>query len=481
MHLLDLDLAVPAELRVELPPGLVRRRALQIFVSTLASLAAPLERGGERSLRGAVHRRGVDAARAGVEGRADDLVRELLVRAERVPGAEPDDRAEAALLHATIMPMRVIRPSSEAEMVALFLARRARIGPLRAHVSRSGSRRAAPARAGSRGRESERGSTRSCSRSSEASSPARGSSTGSRTTLRWDWASLTPDEVLAVHYIEYDYWIQLSGGSRQPLDAADRLRAGITVFRVPNDGFFELAGVLGTARLPQLILVGSDEGRLVVLEGHARLTAYALRPEALPPQLEVLLGRSPGSPRGPAGESTEQPRTARPPRTRPEERRILGRPRPMCASGSPAHASSQPSPSAASGTVTIAETEVEHGSAWCETPRWRSRWSASGRAYRKHRADRRARVAAFAASASESAPWPSRVPVPTIPGPTRADDGVVALAPPPSASAAAAVTHSTSPSRHGATAIASSSSPRSFRARTVSESETGSAPPATCT
>jgi hypothetical protein len=31
-----------------------------------------------------------------------------------------------------------------------------------------------------------------------------------------------------------------------------------------------------------------------VLEGHARLTAYALRPEALPAELEVLLGRSPG-------------------------------------------------------------------------------------------------------------------------------------------------------------------------------------------
>ena len=34
------------------------------------------------------------------------------------------------------------------------------------------------------------------------------------------------------------------------------------------------------------------EGALV-LEGHARLTAYAMRPEALPSELEVLLGCSP--------------------------------------------------------------------------------------------------------------------------------------------------------------------------------------------
>ena len=49
------------------------------------------------------------------------------------------------------------------------------------------------------------------------------------------------------------------------------------------------------------------------------------------------------------------------------------------------------------------------------------------------------------------------------------------------ASAAAVVTQSTSPSRHGATAIAVPRSPRSLSARTVSESETGSAPPATWT
>jgi hypothetical protein len=35
------------------------------------------------------------------------------------------------------------------------------------------------------------------------------------------------------------------------------------------------------------------EGENVVLEGHARLTAMALAPEALPPEIEVLRGVSP--------------------------------------------------------------------------------------------------------------------------------------------------------------------------------------------
>ena len=62
---------------------------------------------------------------------------------------------------------------------------------------------------------------------------------------------------------------------------------------MPNDGFFELADQLGTKQPSELIVVGGDGSRLVVLEGHARLTAHALRPEALPAELEVLLGRSP--------------------------------------------------------------------------------------------------------------------------------------------------------------------------------------------
>ena len=42
-------------------------------------------------------------------------------------------------------------------------------------------------------------------------------------------------------------------------------------------------------------MVAAGEGqRLVVIEGHARLTAYALFPGRLPDELEVLLGVAEG-------------------------------------------------------------------------------------------------------------------------------------------------------------------------------------------
>jgi hypothetical protein len=112
----------------------------------------------------------------------------------------------------------------------------------------------------------------------------------------WEWMGITAAEFAAVRYIEYDYWVELSGGTRLPVDAARRIRAGVTVFGVSNDGALSMArAVADGARFPPLILVTTrSSGDLVVLEGHARLTAFMLCPGRLPSELEVLVGSSPG-------------------------------------------------------------------------------------------------------------------------------------------------------------------------------------------
>jgi hypothetical protein len=47
------------------------------------------------------------------------------------------------------------------------------------------------------------------------------------------------------------------------------------------------------ASFPELILVDTDEkSPLVVLEGHVRITAYFLRPEYMPSEMEVIVGFS---------------------------------------------------------------------------------------------------------------------------------------------------------------------------------------------
>jgi hypothetical protein len=112
--------------------------------------------------------------------------------------------------------------------------------------------------------------------------------------VRWEWVALTPNELLRVKYIDYDYWVELSGGSRVPANVPAQIRAGTAPFGISSEwaiGFGEIFAA--GAHLPPLIVVTNGPGNdLVILEGNARLTAYAMRPDALPSELEILLGTS---------------------------------------------------------------------------------------------------------------------------------------------------------------------------------------------
>ena len=111
----------------------------------------------------------------------------------------------------------------------------------------------------------------------------------------WHRAGLSPEELAQVRYIDYSYWNELSGGTRLPVDAAKKIRAGVEIYGVSNTRILRMADALRSgAAFPELILVGTAPGSdLVVLEGHRRLTAYALVPEAIPQGLTAIVGFSP--------------------------------------------------------------------------------------------------------------------------------------------------------------------------------------------
>ncbi len=113
--------------------------------------------------------------------------------------------------------------------------------------------------------------------------------------VRWDWCVLTPAEVSSIKYIDWDYWLALTEGSRCPADGARRILAGVRIYDVPNDNVVASAAALRSGiQFPPLILISAGEDApLVVLEGHARLTAYALAPDCVPPEVTVLIGTSP--------------------------------------------------------------------------------------------------------------------------------------------------------------------------------------------
>jgi hypothetical protein len=193
--------------------------------------------------------------------------------------------------------VRGIGPTSEDEMVAVFL--RGELSSFRfaaaireaLEAERADERVIAVPRLDDRGENAVRrrvlGATRGYGRNQWLFG-------GFPTDVRWERVALNADDLSGVRYIDYDYWVELSGGSRLAVDGAQNVRAGAAPFGVPSEGFFELADALAAgACMPELILVTAGEAQpLVVLEGHVRLTAYLLRPDAVPGEVEVLLGTS---------------------------------------------------------------------------------------------------------------------------------------------------------------------------------------------
>ena len=198
--------------------------------------------------------------------------------------------------------MRRLRSSSEAEMIALFLrtelpAARSR-DDLRALLERDGL----PERVVT---DPDLGDDAQNQARLRLLTRHRGYGTRSELfdgfpdDVRWQWMAMTPAELARVRFIDYDYWVELSGGSRLAVDAAPRIRAGVAPFGVSSAWALGMAQEVACgARFPPLILVITEPGGdLVVLEGHARLTAFMLARDRLPPELEVLVGSSPRMPR----------------------------------------------------------------------------------------------------------------------------------------------------------------------------------------
>lgn len=98
------------------------------------------------------------------------------------------------------------------------------------------------------------------------------------------------EEVL---YIDYDYWVELTNGSRFPKDAVKRIRENNRVYNVPFDNFIEASEAFAKSKqFDDEIIVVTNLQRFVVLEGHLRMTVYALNSDILPDRIPIILGIS---------------------------------------------------------------------------------------------------------------------------------------------------------------------------------------------
>jgi hypothetical protein len=108
--------------------------------------------------------------------------------------------------------------------------------------------------------------------------------------LTWWRVRIDATDAARLHYINWDFWVEITGGTRlaaayASVKLAERNGPG-AMYAALRDAF-----VAGTS-VPEIILADSGpDTRLVILEGHVRATAMAMAGGDLRPRT-ALLGRS---------------------------------------------------------------------------------------------------------------------------------------------------------------------------------------------
>jgi len=83
-----------------------------------------------------------------------------------------------------------------------------------------------------------------------------------------------------IFYINYSYWNELSNKSSSPLIAAKNIKSNKIIYNVSNQQYLDCLNQIKKGKtFTPLIFLTYDKLKFIVLEGHLRITAYALQPE----------------------------------------------------------------------------------------------------------------------------------------------------------------------------------------------------------
>lgn len=110
--------------------------------------------------------------------------------------------------------------------------------------------------------------------------------------IEWSICSFSKDDLEKIKYIDYSYWNELSAGTRSPLTAAKAVREGITIYGQSTEGFLNAAKYLEDGgHFQNMIFLTADFNSFVIVEGHLRMTAYALTPKHFD-NIRCIVGKS---------------------------------------------------------------------------------------------------------------------------------------------------------------------------------------------
>ncbi|MBD5157071.1 MAG: hypothetical protein HDT13_05505 [Butyrivibrio sp.] len=109
--------------------------------------------------------------------------------------------------------------------------------------------------------------------------------------IQWSLCNFVSGDLSNIRYIDYSYWNELSKGTHSPLTAARTILDGIEIYGQSNEGFLKAAEFIKSGgKFFRPILLTSDSEHFVIVEGHLRMTAFALVTEHFN-NIECLVGK----------------------------------------------------------------------------------------------------------------------------------------------------------------------------------------------
>jgi len=112
--------------------------------------------------------------------------------------------------------------------------------------------------------------------------------------MEWFEGTINVNDLDSLKYINWDWWLKITDGTRLIRDAEKNIRKGKEVGELEVERFERILMAIKKGRkIARPIIVAKDRDcQLVILEGHARLTAYGLDRTIFPKELPVIFGFS---------------------------------------------------------------------------------------------------------------------------------------------------------------------------------------------
>lgn len=107
----------------------------------------------------------------------------------------------------------------------------------------------------------------------------------------WFLCSFSKEDLEKIRYIDYSYWNELSGGTKLPIDAVRTIHKGVLIYGQSNEGFINAASYIRNGgAFSKMFFLTADFEKYVIVEGHQRMTAYAIEPDYFN-NIEVVVGK----------------------------------------------------------------------------------------------------------------------------------------------------------------------------------------------